>query len=83
MKRLMVASIGLVALLAGGCGLARLEKSAEDLQTSKADYEACLHSQPETSCENLKQIYEADLSEYEARHKAASNYGATRVNVYQ
>ncbi len=73
----------LLILVLTGCGLARLDKSASDLSSSKANYEDCLRNQPADSCETLKAIYAADLQEYEARHKAFSNYGASRVYVQQ
>ena len=45
--------------------------------------EDCLRNQAAESRERLKAIYAADLQEYEARHKALSNYGASSIYVQQ
>jgi hypothetical protein len=62
--------------------MVRTEESAEDLQSSKQAYEACLRNAPSVDqCSKEKAIFDADLAEYEARHKAMSRYGASRVIV--
>ena len=71
-----------LGLLLLSCGLARLERSAEDLQSSKIAYEDCLRAAESTDqCAKEKAVYDADLAEYEARHKAASRYGASSINI--
>ena len=72
----------LVSSVVFSCGLARLEQSARDLQSSKGAYEACLRTADSVDhCAKEKAIYEADLADYEARHKAASRYGASSVTI--
>jgi len=57
----------LVSWVLFSCGLARLEQSAEDLQSSKGAYEAYLRTAESVDqCAKKKAIYEADLADYEA-----------------
>jgi len=75
-----------LCLAVSSCGLVRSERSAEDLSSSKQAYEECLRAAEKANqCSKEKAIYDADLAEYEARHKAISRYGAssTTVNNYQ
>ena len=78
-----IALIGLLsAAVVSGCGLARMENSAEDLQSSKIAYETCLRGADNVDqCAKEKAIYDADLDEYEARHKAAARYGASTTVI--
>lgn len=76
------AALALAGLLSSSCGLVRSERSAEDLSSSKQAYEQCIReSQQVSQCDKEKAIYDADLAEYEARHKAMSRYGASTVNI--
>jgi len=80
-KPLQAAALAL-GLLLSSCGLARLERSAEDLQSSKIAYEDCLRAAENVDqCTKEKAVYDADLAEYEARHKAASRYGASNIKI--
>ncbi len=72
----------LLSLLALSCGFARLQQSAEDLQSSKNAYETCIRAAENVDqCAKEKAIFDADLAEYEARHKAAARYGASTARV--
>jgi hypothetical protein len=74
----------LALLLLSSCGAVRTERSAEDLSSSKEAYEQCIRAAEKVDqCEKEKAIYDADLAEYEARHKAAARYGASSVIVNQ
>jgi hypothetical protein len=61
--------------IVSSCGISGLDKSEQDLRTSKANYEQCLESRPAEDCENPRAIYEADLQDYQAHHKGTSRYG--------
>ena len=66
------------------CGVVRTERSAEDLSSSKEAYEQCLRAAEKVDqCAKEKAIYDADLAEYEARHKAAARYGASSAIIHQ
>lgn len=74
----------LAFLLLSSCGLVRTGRSAEDLSSSKEAYEQCVRAAEKLDqCAKEKAIYDADLAEYEARHKAAARYGASSVTVRQ
>jgi hypothetical protein len=77
-----LALVGSIGSLLLSCGIVRVERSAEDLSSSKTAYEQCLRaSESVNQCSKEKAIYDADLAEYEARHKAVSRYGASSVTV--
>jgi hypothetical protein len=63
-KRLLVA-LACAGLI--GCGLVRDNRAAADLESSKANYEACIRSKPAEQCQAEKAIFDADLVEYQAR----------------
>jgi hypothetical protein len=74
--------VALGFLLFSSCGIARVERSAEDLSSSKEAYEQCIRGAEKLDqCEKEKAIYDADLTEYEARHKAVSRYGASTTTI--
>jgi len=75
-------ALALGFLLFSSCGLVRSERSAEDLSSSKDAYEQCIRAAEKVDqCEKEKAIYDADLAEYEARHKALSRYGASSTTI--
>jgi hypothetical protein len=74
----------LFSLMLSSCGLVRSERSAEDLGSSKSAYETCVRAADNLNqCAKEKAIYDADLDEYEARHKALHRYGASSTTVIQ
>ncbi len=65
-----------------GCGAVRMNRSADDLQSSKLAYEQCVRAADSVDqCAKEKAIFDADLAEYDARFKAASRYGASNSTV--
>jgi hypothetical protein len=73
-KRSFLWVVPILAGLLSGCGIAAKVNARNDMEASKSAYKACLAHQSQddpSSCEALRQAYEADLSAYRAIPKIA------------
>lgn len=82
MKLRQAAAVALVgSLFCSACGLVPTGRSAEELSSSRQAYEQCLRTDEKADqCEKQEAIYDADLAEHEARHKAVSRYASLTFN---